>query len=109
MSAGLSMVCVCAGRAACQYLFAPSSSTCCLHKTLHFGPRHPAEEDLQRWSHHHGVTTVNDDVLRQAGEGLVSFVFGLEVEGKDLALFAAEDEEKRRLAAVVRAPAAIGT
>jgi hypothetical protein len=61
--------------------------------------RHPAEEDLQRWSHHHGCDTVDDEVLRKAGQGLVSFVFGLEVEGKDLAIFAQEDEEKRKQAA----------
>ncbi len=66
-------------------------------------PRHPAEEDLQRWSHHHGVSTVNDEVLKQAGEGFVSFVFGLEVEGKDLSLFAKEDEEKRAAAAAAKA------
>ena len=48
---------------------------------------HPAEEDLKKWSHHHGVDTIDDDVLKVAGEGLVSFVFGLHVEGKDLSLF----------------------
>jgi hypothetical protein len=67
---------------------------------------HPAEEDLQRWSHHHGVSTVNDEVLRQAGDGFVSFVFGLEVEGKDIALFAQEDEEKRAAAAAAKAAGA---
>ena len=71
--------------------------------------RHPAEEDLQRWSHHHGVTTVNDEVLRSSGEGFVSFVFGLEVEGKDLALFAQEDEEKKRAAAAAKAAVPPGT
>lgn len=33
------------------------------------------------------MDTINDDVLKQAGQEFVSFVFGLEVEGMDVSQF----------------------
>lgn len=48
-----------------------------------FKPQHemPKEEDLNNWSHHFSVDTIEDDYLRQATQGtdLVSFIFGLNV------------------------------
>ena len=41
----------------------------------------PEEEDFNRWSHHCGAATTDDECLRRATEGdsSVSFVFGLEI------------------------------
>jgi len=36
----------------------------------------PGEGDLNEWSHHVGTASTDDDLLRRAGKGLVSFVFG---------------------------------
>eukprot|EP00210_Caulerpa_lentillifera_P002332 g2237.t1 len=44
----------------------------------------PAEDDLGSWSHHPGLSTVPDRVMQTAGDGLVSFIFACEVEGKEL-------------------------
>lgn len=48
-----------------------------------FKPQHemPKEEDLNNWSHHFKVDTVEDEYLKKATQGtdLVSFVFGLKV------------------------------
>jgi hypothetical protein len=48
-----------------------------------FKPQHemPKEEDLNNWSHHFSVETIEDEYLKKAtiGSDLVSFVFGLNV------------------------------
>ena len=48
--------------------------------------KQPADEDLLNWSHHCGVAGLekSDPVLFDVGGDLVSFVFGLEVPGRDL-------------------------
>ena len=48
--------------------------------------KQPGEEDLVNWSHHLGVAGLagKDPLLAAAGGDLVSFVFGLEVPGRDL-------------------------
>jgi hypothetical protein len=48
--------------------------------------KQPADEDLLNWSHHCGVAGLesSDPVLHAVGGDLVSFVFGLEVPGRDL-------------------------
>jgi len=48
------------------------------HKAQHEMPK---EEDLNNWSHHFSVDTIDDDYLKQATRGtdLISFVFGLHV------------------------------
>ena len=48
--------------------------------------KQPADEDLLNWSHHCGVAGLEkaDPVLFSVGGDLVSFVFGLEVPGRDL-------------------------
>ena len=68
--------------------------------------RHPAEDALKEWSHHHGCQTVNDDILKAAGVEHVSFVFGLEVAGRDLEELRREDEKKAREKAEAEAAAA---
>jgi hypothetical protein len=50
--------------------------------------KYPGEDEIRAWSHHCGCSTVADDVLKDCGQDLVSFVFGLEVRGKDLSHFA---------------------
>jgi len=50
--------------------------------------KYPAEDDLKNWSHHCGVGTVADDILRERGGDLVSSVFRPEVRGKDVSGFA---------------------
>jgi Helicase conserved C-terminal domain len=70
----------------------------------------PAEDDLSAWSHHEGVTEVADDILVEAGQdGLVSFVFGLEVRGRDLAELAKEAAEKAAAAKIAAKAAALST
>ena len=44
----------------------------------------PAEDDLINWAHHPEIDTVNDDILKKTGDGIVSFVFTCDVEGKKL-------------------------
>lgn len=48
-----------------------------------FKPQHemPKEEDLNNWSHHFSVETIEDEYLKKATQGtdLVSFIFGLNV------------------------------
>lgn len=41
----------------------------------------PSEGDINDWSHHHGSESVDDDILRRAGRGLVTFCYG-QVIGK---------------------------
>jgi DNA repair and recombination RAD54-like protein len=44
---------------------------------------HPKEDDLNNWTHHHGVGTLTVDPQMQfAGQDDVTFVFSLEVDGK---------------------------
>ena len=54
----------------------------------------PEETDFNKWSHHCGVQTVDDDVLMRsmADDDTISFVFGLEVNWDLLQL---REEEKR--------------
>ena len=50
----------------------------------------PKETDgLDTWAHHHGPETVDDEMMREAGEGLVSFIFSLHVSGRDVGELAA--------------------
>lgn len=58
---------------------------------------HPAEDDLSRWSHHPELATVQDKVMRKAGEGLVSFIFACEIEGKELEVEQTTKESKVKL------------
>lgn len=39
---------------------------------------------MANWSHHPEIQTVNDNILKKAGDGIVSFVFTCNVEGKPL-------------------------
>ena len=84
-----------------------------------FKPQHemPKEEDLNNWSHHFSVDSVEDHYLKQAtsGSDLVTFVFGLKVtwdltqkqqvldEGRDAA------DKERRDQTLEDAKARIGT
>ncbi|KAL6768149.1 RAD54B [Auxenochlorella protothecoides x Auxenochlorella symbiontica] len=45
---------------------------------------HPPEEDLGSWAHHRSVHSVPDPALREAGGEHVSFVFALDVAGRDI-------------------------
>eukprot|EP00887_Chlorella_sp_A99_P002466 scaffold10.g2466.t1 len=53
----------------------------CIHKGQE---GKPAEEDLKRWGHHSSVSTVPDQVIQQIGPEHISFVFTLEVDGRDV-------------------------
>ncbi|GBG28207.1 DNA repair protein, putative [Hondaea fermentalgiana] len=55
----------------------------------------PNEGDLLEWSHHITSDSVDDVILRKAGAGLVSFVFGQAIDGESLARKAALDAEKK--------------
>ena len=44
----------------------------------------PAEEDLKGWGHHSSMETVPDQLMQQIGGEHVSFVFSLEVDGRDV-------------------------
>jgi len=72
----------------------------------------PKETDgLEAWAHHHGPDTVDDVMMRHAGEGIVPFIFSLAVEGKDMAKAAEEERavaeaEARALAERAAAEAA---
>ena len=46
----------------------------------------PSEGDINDWSHHNGSESVDDDILRRAGRGLVTFCYG-QVIGMCTALF----------------------
>jgi hypothetical protein len=46
----------------------------------------PAEADLRLWAHHWSSSTVSDTVLREAGGEDVTFVFALEVDGREAQL-----------------------
>ena len=54
----------------------------------------PFEGDLGEWSHHLGSKTCDDAVLRAAGSGIVSFVFGCAIGSFD-ALKRAQEQMKR--------------
>jgi hypothetical protein len=59
----------------------------------------PLEEDLNNWSHHWTVGTIDDPIMRDAlvgagGEDVVSFVFGLEVTWDLLQRFPQPSEDK---------------
>jgi len=61
----------------------------------------PGEDDLKNWSHHMELAGVgdSDSLLTDVGGGLVSWVFGLEVPGRDLVeLNAALDAKERERA-----------
>jgi len=55
----------------------------------------PNEGDLCEWSHHIGSASVDDVILRKAGAGIVSFVFGQAIDGESLARKAALDAQKK--------------
>lgn len=66
----------------------------------------PSEDDLRAWRHHMGTAGVGvrDDVLAEAGRELVTFVFGLDIPGRDLkelneALDQKEKERQKLMAA----------
>jgi len=56
----------------------------------------PNEGDLLEWSHHIGSDTVDDILLRKAGCGLISFVFGQAIDGEALAKKAEADALKKK-------------
>lgn len=72
----------------------------------------PKETDgLETWAHHHGCSTVDDEMMAEAGQDLVSFVFSLHVSGRDVGELAAiaqqrEDEARAKAAAAAAAEAA---
>jgi SNF2 family DNA or RNA helicase len=55
---------------------------------------YPGEGDLLEWSHHFGCESVDDVLLRKAGRGLVTFVFGQAIDGDALAKKAELDAAK---------------
>lgn len=76
----------------------------------------PKETDgLETWAHHHGCDTVDDEMMREAGSGLVSFIFSLHVSGRDVNELAeiaqqreADELAKAQAAAEAEAAAAAG-
>jgi DNA repair and recombination RAD54-like protein len=74
---------------------------------------YPDEGDLNEWSHHLGVETCDDYVLRKAGGCLVSFVYG-KVDDPDGLIAqdtvkAAKDKNKKEAAAAMAATVAAET
>ncbi|EFN53964.1 hypothetical protein CHLNCDRAFT_136249 [Chlorella variabilis] len=49
-----------------------------------WGVGKPGEEQLRLWAHHSTTATVPDQVLRRIGDDHVSFVFSLEVDGREV-------------------------
>ena len=56
----------------------------------------PNDGDLNEWSHHYGCDSCDDVLLRIAGKGLVSFVFGQAIDGESLAKKAQADSIKEK-------------
>jgi DNA repair and recombination RAD54-like protein len=65
----------------------------------------PAEDDLVRWGHHTSVDTLQDDILKRASQGMVSFVFELEIKS-DMPEASSAKPTKAELRAAARAKAA---
>jgi len=54
----------------------------------------PAEDDLSNWSHNPDISTVKDEIMRKAGQGVVSFVFTCDVAGKELEPLEEKENQK---------------